>query len=378
MKVGVIGPLWLNIPPVGYGGTELVVYNLVQGLTKDGHDVTLFGPKTAQVDCKVIPTIDAPLREQNIPWTDMLNTLHHITEAFDRAGQFDILHMHLNKSQDYLALPLALHSKTPVVFTFHFKLPTLQDNPLRYAILTKYNKFPYTSISNSQRGKMPLNFIATVYNSLNIAEFPLTEKPEDYFIWLGKVNPLKGTKEAILAAKKAGVKLKVLGAIDEGVPAMKDYYYNEIKPLIDGTQITWYGTVTTQEKAKLLGGAKAFLNPILWEEPFGLVMAEAQATGTPVISFNRGAAPEVIVNGKTGFLINTLDEMVEKMKVIDTIDRKTCRANIVDTFSVEAMATNYEKAYEATIARWEEYVEEQKMEIEEAQGSQRRRENLKF
>lgn len=356
MKIGVVGTIWLNTPPKGYGGTEDVVYNLVNGLTDLGHDVTLFGPETSQVKSKVFPTIDKPLRDQNIEWTNFPYTLYHITEAFDHAKDFDILHVHLNKGQDYMALPLAALSKVPVVFTLHFKVPTREKYKDRYMVLTKYKKLPFISISNSQRGNIPLNFIKTVYNCLKIENYSFIPEPEDYFVWLGKVNPVKGTKEAILAAKKANVKLYVLGAIDSGVPSMLSYYENEIKPLIDGKSIIWVGEVNVEEKAKMLGNAKAFLNPILWEEPFGLVMAEAQATGTPVISFNRGAAPEVIIDGKTGFLVNTLEEMVEKMSMVGSLDRKSCRENVEDKFTVSKMAKGYEDAYKIAISNWGKYI----------------------
>lgn len=352
MRIGVVGTIWLDIPPKGYGGTEQVIYNLVNGLVEKGEDVTLFGPKTASVKSKVFPTIDAPLRSKNVDWNNLSYTLYHLTEAFDRACAFDILHVHINKSQDYLALPLSIFSKTPVLFTFHFKLPTPYYNIDRYMVLMKYKNLPFTSISNSQRGDLPLNFIKTVYNSLNINDFPFQEKPEDYFVWLGKVNPLKGTKEAILAAKKANVRLYVMGAVDRGVPNMLEYYEKEIKPLIDEKQIIWAGEVEQKKKAEVLGHAKAFLNPILWEEPFGLVMAEAQAVGTPVISFNRGAAPEVIQDGITGFLVKDLDEMVEKIKIVDKLDRKACRKNIEDNFTIQKMVSGYEEAYKIAIDNW--------------------------
>ncbi len=355
MKIGIVGTIWLNIPPKGYGGTEDVLYNLANGLVERGHQVSLFGPKTAKVKGTVIPTVEKPLRDLNVEWTNVAYILHHITAAFDRAEEFDLLHVHLNKSQDYCALPLAVFSPVPVLFTLHFKLPTPTYKQDRYAILHKYRALPFTSISDSQRG-VGLNFVATVYNSLDLKKFPFSEKSDDYFVWLGKVNPVKGTKEAIKAAKMAGVKLYVLGAVDEAEPTLHAYYEEEIKPLIDGEQIIWMGEVEVEEKARLLGGAKAFLNPILWEEPFGLVMAESQAVGTPVISFRRGAAPELVVDGKTGFLVDTVDQMVEKMKQIDKIDRKACRKNIEEKFTIAKMIDGYEKAYQTTRQHWNTYL----------------------
>lgn len=355
MKIGVIGTIWLNTPPKKYGGTEEAVYNLVNGLTKQGHDVTLFGPKTAKVNANIFPTVDKPLREANISWTEIPYNLWHVTAAFDQAKQFDILHMHLNKSQDYVALPLAMYSSTPVLFTFHFLLPNEQDHADHYQLLSKYKALPFTSISNSQRGNLPLNFIATVYHALDLDVYKFQPKPDDYLVWIGKINPLKGTKEAILAAKKAQKKLLVLGAVEKGEPELLAYYQQEIKPLIDNKQIIWVGEADISQKVKILGKAKAFLNPIVWKEPFGLVMIESQATGTPVISFAHGAAPELIVDKKTGFLVDTLEQMIEKIDQIDSIDRSFCRKHIEKHFSIGAMIQGYEKAYTHTIEHWESY-----------------------
>lgn len=356
MKVGVVGPIWLDIPPKGYGGTEEVVFNLVNGLAEKGHDVTLFGPGTAKVKSKLFPTVPHPLRSDKVPWEDIGYSLYHITEAFDRAPDFDILHVHLNKEQDFLALPLAAKSKTPVVFTFHFMLPNGSFNPGRNKVLYKYKSLPFTTISDSQRARLPFNFIKTVYNSLDINYFPFNAKPQDKFVWLGKINSRKGTREAILAAKKAGVKLMVMGVVEKGVPEMLEYFEKEVMPLMDGEQILWLGEVGLGEKARHLSEAKGFLNPIQWEEPFGLVMIESQAVGTPVISFNRGAAPELIIDGKTGFLVEDIDQMVSKIKDIDQISRMDCRKNVENNFSIAKMVEGYEDAYKTTIKNWDKYI----------------------
>ncbi|MCL4353122.1 glycosyltransferase family 4 protein [Patescibacteria group bacterium] len=353
MRIGIIGTIWYNTPPKGYGGTEEVVYNLVNGLAERGHEVSLFGPSTANTRAKLYPTVDKPLREKGVDWENVSYTLYHLTEAFDRESEFDILHMHLNKAQDYLALPLAFRSKVPVVFTFHFKLPTPDYKPDRYRLLQKYRKLPFISISNSQRGGRDWNFTATVYNGLNIDDFPFCEKAEDYFVWIGKVNPAKGTKEAIMAAKKAGVKLYLMGVVDTGVPELLSYYQEEVKPLVDNKNIIWVGEVGIKEKAKILGGAKAFLNPIAWEEPFGLVMTQSQAVGTPVISFNRGSAPELIINGKTGFLVNDLGEMADKIARVDSLSRFSCRKNVEEHFTIEKMVSGYEGAYRDLINKFQ-------------------------
>lgn len=363
MKVAVIGSIWLHTPPRQYGGTEEVIGNIVDGLVDKGHDVTFFGPKSSNVKGKIFPTLEKPTLEMGLNWTDNENihyTILNITAALDRADEFDIIHMHLNKSHDYFSLPLAIYSKTPVVFTFHLLLPSPTHLIERYQVLSKYQKLPFTTISNSQRAGLPWNFVRTVYNSLNLANFPFSATTDDYFVWLGRVKQEKGTKEAILAAKKAGIKLFVMGAIEKNVPEQLAYYEKEIKPLCDGSQVVWLGEADFATKVKYLQRAKALLNPIQWEEPFGLVMAEAQAVGTPVIGFARGAAPELVVDGKTGFLITTIDEMVEKIKLVDTIDRRACRKNIEDKFTIDTMIEGYVHAYQAVQENWDTYRGEQR------------------
>lgn len=360
MRIGIVGPIWLNIPPTNYGGTEEVVYNLTEGLVDQGHQVTLFGPATAKVRARVVGTVEKPLRESDVEWTNVSYILYHLTEAFDRGEEFDLLHVHLNKSQDYFALPLAIFSKTPVVFTIHFMVPTQNYNRDRHLVLAKYSQLPFTSISDSQRNDLGLNFIKTVYNGIDLKSFPYSDKVDNYYAWLGKINPVKGTKEAILAAKKAGVKLLIMGVVDSGVPSMMEYYEKEVVPLIDGKQIVWVGEVGVKEKVEILGKARALLNPILWEEPFGLVMVESQAVGTPVISFRRGAAPEVIIEGKTGFLVDTLTEMVEKIKETDKIKRIDCRQNVEEKFTVSTMIKGYTEAYQNVIGNWSRYKDNQK------------------
>ncbi len=356
MRIGIVGTIWMNTPPLMYGGTEEVIYNLANGLVEKGHNVTLFAPETTQTKAHLSPTVTLPLREKNVGWNDISYHLYHITQAFDRSNDFDILHVHLNKNQDYMTLPLASFSKTPVLTTLHFALPHKKQQPDRYQLLLKYKDLPFTSISTSQQHGMPLNFIETVYNSLNIQQYPFSAKPDMYVLWLGKIIPHKGTKEAILAAKKAGIPIKIAGVVDEGVEQSQKYFENEIQPLIDNESVTYLGPVGLPEKAKLLGKAQALLSPILWEEPFGLVMAEAQAVGTPVIAFNRGAANEVIQDNITGFLVENVDEMAEKILHIKNLQREKSREFIEERFSISNMIESYEIAYKATIEHWQTYM----------------------
>jgi glycosyltransferase involved in cell wall biosynthesis len=359
MKIGIVGSLWLRTPPIGYGGTEEVIYNVVNGLVDNGHEVSIFGPATTQSKAHLIPTIDQPLREKDIAWSEMNYHLYHYTQAFDRAEEFDILHVHLNRYQDYLSFPLALHSKTPVLFTLHFSPQRYVTMTDRRQILDKYKEFPFTSISHAQQIDMPLNYIATIYNSIALENFPFSDTADDYYAWLGNIKPEKGTKQAIEAAIKANVKLVVMGMV--GDSRMQGYFDSEIEPLLTHKNITYVGPVTLEQKVAYLQKAKALLNPVQWDEPFGLVMIESQAVGTPVIATNRGAAAEVIKDGETGFLINTVDEMVQRIHDVEKLQRSSARAFVENKFTTTEMVKGYEKAYEVTKINWEQYIKNQKL-----------------
>lgn len=360
MKIGVLGPIWYNIPPNKYGGTELVVANLVNQLCKK-HDVTLFGPETSRVDkrVRVIGTVNKPLREgKKVDWNNWTIPLLHINKAFDMVNEFDLLHVHLNTTQDLIALPLAVRSKTPVLFTIHFS-PQKRDNLEKRQLLKAYSFLPFTSISKAQRRGFELNYIKTIYNGLDIEKYKFSEKADNYFAWMGRMAPWKGAREAIRAAIDANAKLVLIGPYYPTVLYSKKYFNEEIRPLIDNKQIIWKGDIGFAEKTELVRNAKALLNPIRWEEPFGLVMAEAQALGTPVISFKRGAAPELIENGKSGFLVESITEMVAKMAKVDKLDRRKVRKN-AEKFSSENMTKGYIEAYEQTIQNWAKYLNHNK------------------
>ncbi len=347
LKIAQIAPLWENIPPDKYGGTERVIYYLTEGLVKLGHKITLFACGKAQTSAKLVSVYPNPLYRDNIPWTNITYPLLNITQAFDLEKEFDIIHMHLNKSSDYLALPLAKPIKNKVVFTLHFPYPASQNRFDRHLVLQKYKDLNYISISNSQRkGGENLNWLGTVYNGVDVNFYTFNQKPKNYFLWLGKFNPDKGTKEAIIAAKKAKVKLLVAGVIDKLEKEDFLYYKKEIEPLIDNNQIIFVGEVNDQKKNELYGNAIALLNPIKWNEPFGLVMAEAMACGTPVIAFKNGAATEIITDEETGFLVNNIEEMANKIHKITKINRQKCRKRVETMFSIEKMVDGYCKIYQ--------------------------------
>lgn len=342
LRIAQVGSLWENTPPERYGGTERIVYYLTEGLVKKGHNVTLFACGTSKTSASLVSVYPRPLFRDGIPWTNIMYPLLNITEAFDREKEFDIIHVHLNKSSDYLALPLAETIAKKVVFTLHFPYPASQNRVDRHLVLQKYKNLNFTSISKAQRqGGENLNWLGTVYNGVDTSLYTFNPAPSNYFLWLGKFNPDKGVKEAIMAAKQANVKLMVAGTIDELEKEDSAYYHEEIAPLIDGKQIVFVGEKKDLEKNELYGKAIAFLNPIKWNEPFGLVMAESMATGTPVIAFKRGAAAEIIRDGVDGFLVDTVEQMVAKIAQIQTIDRSQCRRQVEEHFSVAKMLDGY-------------------------------------
>lgn len=360
MKIGIVGTIWLDIPPQGYGGTESMLEGLVNGLVEKGHDVTFFGASSAKLKARIIPTVTAPLRSKTIPWENIPYHLYHFVQAFENASDFDILHVQLNKAQDYISLPLGLNSQTPLVYTTHFTLPRTDYKPDRLVVLDLFRHFPYTSISDSQKDNSRLNFIQTIYNGTDINNYPFSDKTQDYFVWLGRIRWEKGTKEAILAAKKLGVKLYVLGAVDYATPEMLEYFEQEIKPLLDGEQIIFVENADFPTKTNILKHAKALLNPIKWKEAFGMVMIESLSCGTPVIAYPNGAAVEIVENAVNGFLVKSVDEMVEKMKEIQKIKRLECRKYVEEKFSTEKMVLGYEKAYQKVIENWDKYRKNQK------------------
>lgn len=374
MKIAQVAPLWENIPPTYYGGTERIVSAITEGLVEAGHDVTLFACGTSHTNAHLVSVYPRPLFRDGIPWTNIMYPLLNITEAFDREAEFDLIHVHLNKASDYLSLPLARPIRHKVVFTLHFTYPTTQPNNAdRHAVLQKYRDLQYISISNSQRdGGHDLNWVETVYNAVNVPDYEYTAVPGDHLFWLGKFNPDKGTKAAIQAAQSTHKPIKLAGTIDTLEGEDKRYYETEIKPHIDGKTVQFVGELDAAQKSKEYGAAKAFLNPIQWSEPFGLVMTEAMACGTPVISYANGAAPEIIEDGKTGFLVNEdsqspkgdwivkksgvegITEAIEKIYSMDTDTyarmRMASRARVEKSFAYPRMVHDYIKVYETVLA----------------------------
>ncbi|MDD5110461.1 MAG: glycosyltransferase family 4 protein [Patescibacteria group bacterium] len=345
LKIAQIAPLWIRVPPVKYGGTELIVYHLCEELTRRGHDVTLFGPGNSLTSAKLVAGFRTNLLAADIPWSNQFDTLRHLAQAFARTGEFDIVHSHVDLWETFFAY----FSKVPVVHTIHNPLYSSRKNDLRLQILSKSRWSHYVTISNSQYrlGSAHLNRVGTVYNGMDLAPFHFNPRGSDHFIWIARVDPYKGIENAIAACEQAKVPLVMAGRLDV---SRRKYFRQKIKPHLKHG-IRFIGEINAKQKNGYFGNAKALLYPIEWHEPFGLVMIEAMACGTPVIAYDMGSVREVVKDGVTGFVVKTIPEMVRAMKKINTIDRTACRAWVEKKFSIQTMVDGYEKVYERILRR---------------------------
>lgn len=339
MKIALLAPPYLPVPPDGYGGTERIISSLTEGLVERGHDVTLFATGDSHTKAKLVSTFPTSIGNSGEIKAKPLIPLLQYIDCFARAKEFDLIHNHAQ----YYAMFLADLVSTPVVHTLHGSIFKGEVPEEKRQVLSRFRHHNFISISqNQQMAFVELNWRGVAYNGIDPSEFPYVEKGENYLLWVGRITPKKGALEAIEVAKKTGMKLKLVGVVD---PIDEPYFASEVKPLIDGEHIELLGEVRGPEKAKLYGNALATLYPISWHEPFGLVMAESMATGTPVIGFRIGSVPELIEDGVTGFVVETVEQMGEAVKKISEISRKKCRQRVEQLFSTESMVKAYEKLY---------------------------------
>lgn len=340
MKIAQVAPLWERVPPFRYGGIELIVSLLTDELVRRGHDVTLFASGDSITTAKLNSVHDQALRLDPTIQEPGLYEQMMLTDVYQNAHQFDIIHSHVG----CMALPYSSLVKTPTVHTMHGIFTAGNEKMFR-----KFAWQPYISISEAQREpRLGLNYIRTVYNGIDTAMYPFAPSPTQpaYLAFVGRLSPEKGPAEAIKIARAAGLPLKMAGKIDA---VDRDFYREQIEPLIDGEQIQYLGEVSHDEKVQLLGGATLTLFPITWREPFGLVMIESMATGTPVIGMALGSVPEVIAHGKTGFACHSLEKMIEAVPEAMKLDRQTCRDYVLSRFSVKSMTDEYEKAFQMVL-----------------------------
>jgi glycosyltransferase involved in cell wall biosynthesis len=340
MRIAQIAPMYEAVPPTHYGGTERVVWCLCEELVRRGHEVTLFASGDSHTSARLCPTTPQSLRRQ-MTREELINVspylhLAMLSEVYRRAHEFDIIHSHV----DHITLPFACLTSTPTVTTLHGRL----DLEVLPPILRCYPEAAFVSISMSQRkplNELRLNWAGCVYNGIPLDHFPFRPQRGDYLAFLGRIAPEKRPDWAVEVAGRAGMPLKVGAKVD---PVDYHYWKTEIAPLFKANRVEFLGELDEQDKAELLGGAYATLFPVDWPEPFGLVMAESLACGTPVIAMNRGAVPEVLRNGLSGFVCRSIDEMIRAVPRVVGIERVVCHHE-AQRFAAAEMGRAYERVY---------------------------------
>jgi len=339
MRIAQIAPLAESVPPKLYGGTERVVHWLTEELVAQGHDVTLFASGESQTSASLVPVIPRALRlgrPRQDPAASHAALLAHLSE---RAGDFDVIHCHA----DWLPLPILRQQKTPYLTTLHGRI----DLPGLDNVLKHFPGAPFVSISDNQRLPLAnLNWLGTVYHGMPQQDLQPRCEPGSYLAFLGRLAPEKGAHVAIGLARRAGVPLRLAAKIPR---AQSRYVKEQLLPHVDDQLIRLTGEVDDRHKAEFLANASALLFPIDWPEPFGLVMIEAMACGTPVIAFRRGSVPEVIEHGVTGFVVETEDEAQQAIASIGQLDRRRVRAEFERRFTARRMAADYLKHYAGII-----------------------------
>ncbi len=355
MRIAMLAPISWPLPPKGYGPWELVAYNLTEALVKLGHDVTVFAAGGSQTSAKLVATVPHaletwPENERNQPrrYDQSTGLLEgppegsaleklHIATCMERAadGEFDVVHSHLHLH----ALVFGRLIKCPLVSTLHGSAWVRAH----HVVFDKYRDLPFVSISNAERTLMPeLNYVATVYNGIRLDGFPFEAEKDDYLLFAGRLSPEKGPDVSIEVAKRTGRRLVMAGMIE---PQYKDFFNAKIKPHIDGKNVEYLGLLSQKELAPIYRKAAGVLFTINWCEPFGLVAVEAQASGTPIIATRFGALPEIIVEGETGFVVDSVDQAVAAVAKLDTIEPQACRQNVERRFTDESMARGYARVY---------------------------------
>jgi len=341
IKIAQLAPLWVPVPPRTYGGIELMLSLLTEELVARDYDITLFASGDSKTSAKLISLTEKAIWLQK----DLRSPHAYINIALEKIyhhrKSFNLFHNHF----DFFMFPLCLSETIPILTTLHRPIDSVAAQAYR-----AYNKINFCAISEDQRQSVEENGISTigvVYNGIAPEKYIFKETADDYFIYLGRINKEKGIVDAINVSKEAGVKLLVAGNIVGGDEW--NYFLHEVQPLLNEENINFIGQLNFSEKVRLLGGAKALLFPIDRREPFGLVMIEAMACGTPVIAYRRGSVSEVIKDKKTGFIVNSKEEMIEAIKKIGVIKRKDCRAHVEQNFTLKQMVDKYEEIYKKLI-----------------------------
>lgn len=344
MKIAQISSIYLSIPPKSHGGTERIVYALCQHLTRRGHQVELFASGDSEVDCPVHSVL-------SVASLDDPNSTFYLEKEFEarntynlyrQADRFDVIHAHWPT----LAAYFSLFTKTPTVVTYAY----IEKHLHEYYRDHFPNCFP-VCISRAQARMLGDKSLPVIYNGVDSEEIPFNDKAEDFFITVARITPAKGIAEAIRIARKAKVRLVIVGHVPSHLPWSQEYFSKEVKPHVDGDRIKYIERLPYPDLVKTMGKARGFLFPLQWDEPFGMVVVEAMAAGTPVLAYPRGSMPELVKHGETGFLVENEETMIEAVHWVERIDRQRCREWVEANFSVEEMVDGYERIYRTIIGK---------------------------
>jgi glycosyltransferase involved in cell wall biosynthesis len=339
MRIAVIAPPWYTIPPSGYGGIEWVVALLADGLTDRGHEVTLFAPPGSETEAELVPPL-AEVPPQEVigdPWYEAA----HAVSAYDRADEFDLLHDHTGP----VGASIGAMSGAPTAHTLHG--PFTDQTTMLYRRIARRHWFVAISRHQQSMGPFNLRWGGVVYNGIAMDRYPFREDKDDYLLFLGRADEEKAPHLAIEAARRAGRRLVM--CVTTKNERERNYWADKVEPLL-GDDVEVRGECDQEQKTQLLAGASALLFPIQWAEPFGLVMTEAMACGTPVVAWRNGSVPEVVADGQTGFIVESVDEMAEAVGRAGDLDPRVLRSRVEERFSAEAMVSGYERAYERALA----------------------------
>ncbi len=345
MKIAQIAPIVEKVPPSKYGGTERVVSALTEELVKRGHDVTLFASGDSKTSAKLVSVVPKALKNLKIADPFGLNehTLLHIGHAYGRQAEFDIIHDHVTPT----SVPTASIATTPTVLTMHRPFTDTEGTALLFENLNNLN---LVTISNAQARMLKdknRNIIGTVYNGLQMRDYPFSSIHKGYLLFVGRLSERKGAHLAIKVAQALNLPLIMAAKLQR---PDRPYFEKYIKPHLS-QKIRWVGEVDEKKRNALMSKALCILHPVTWPEPFGLSMIEAMACGAPVVGLKQGSIPEVIVDGLTGFVVSSAAQMITAVKKISKIKRSDCRAHVLKNFSAEKMADQYEEIYRALLSR---------------------------